>query len=72
MNTKDKILLFAQVAGGLLLPVGVAQDVAMLAKALSDAPGVETDDAQMAALEREYQARIDRRLDESRHDTTGD
>lgn len=61
MTKKDAILLFAQVAGGALLPVGVASSVTGLVKALTESPDIEQDDAQLAKLKVDYQTRIDRR-----------
>lgn len=60
----QKVLLFAQVGVGAaasMLPVGVAQSAQALIKLLAESPDVETDDAQLATLDREYQGRIDRR-----------
>jgi hypothetical protein len=56
----QKVLLFAQV-GASMLPVGAASSAQAVIKALQDAPDVETDDAQLQALDRKYQERIDRR-----------
>lgn len=60
----QKVLLFAQVGVGAaasMLPVGVAQSAQAVIALLQASPDIQTDDAQLAKLDHEYQTRIDRR-----------